>query len=573
MVNLLSWRRVTSIILIPIVLAIIINAGVFYFGARSLLIDHYKDNAFSLADNILEEVEIVVEEGDPESLISLFQLLNETPNIYTVHIRFNDGRTIWSGMKQDAGYAIVLKDDFTDLHLSTEEKVVDINKNLMQIAYPIFIPEKVGILRIDYSLKEMNKVVRNTFFILTILTGISIFLIMFLSGLISKGVTKPFSQLERIYDKYSRGNYEVGLLDVADDEAGELVRKYASIVEELGTYQVKISESEKKKHVEQKKAIEKATEDLKDEISGEKSLAKSLKTILTQLRESEDELKKKQAALQKSNEELQKAEAKLKEFNMQLETKVKERTSELVTANEDIKKLLVVKDQFVNQVSHDLRTPLTPIMTLLPLIKNQLTNVYDEKLQAELTEMIDKVIGNAEYLSNIVTDTLSISRLDTGKVKLNMRSYDISEIVEEILSDNDIVFKDEKIKIINNIKDMPKVNVDKMRVREVINNIISNSIKFMEGRKEIVFSAESDNNFVTISVRDSGIGIRADLVVKIFEEFYKADPSRHEHSSGLGLSICRRIIEKQDGKIWAESPGEGKGSTFKFTLPIYKGQT
>lgn len=572
MVNLLSWRKLTAIVVIPIILAIVINAGLFYSGARTLLIQHYKTNAFSLADNILEEVEIVLLEGDPDSLISLFQLLDGTPGINSIHIRFMDGRTIWGGMKQNATYAKTFEDSFTDETLDTKEKVVEINKNLLQITYPIYIPEKVGVLRIDYSLKEMNNVLRNTFFILSIFTGVSIILIVLLGNFISIRLTKPFQQLERIYDKVSRGNYDVGLLDVADDETGELVRKYANIVEELGTYQVKISETEKKKGVEQQKAIEKATQDLKEEISGEKSLAKSLKTILTQLRESEDELKKKQVALQKSNEELQKAEAKLKEFNVQLEEKVSERTSDLVKANEDIKKLLVVKDQFVNQVSHDLRTPLTPIMTLLPLIKNEFTNIYDEKLQKELTEMIDKVIGNAEYLSNIVVDTLSISRLDTGKVKLNMKPYDIYEIVSEIISDNDVVFKDEKIKVTNNIdKGLPKVNVDKMRIREVINNIISNSIKFMERRKEIEFGASVDTNFVTVMVRDTSIGIRPDLVVKIFEEFFKADPSRHEHSSGLGLSICKRIIEKHGGKICAESLGIGKGSTFKFTIPIYKG--
>ena len=570
MVNLLSRRKVSLIIILPVIIAIIVNSTLFYAGARSLLIQHYKNNAFSLATNLLDEVELVLQQGDPDSLIALFQLLNETPNINTVHVRFNDGRTLWAGMKQGSAYAPIFEDRFTDDNLNTKEKVVEINKDLLQIAYPIYIPDKIGILRVDYSLKEMNTVLRTTFFILMIFTLVSIFLVLLLASFIARGVTKPFQQLERIYDKYSRGNYDVGLLDVAEDETGELVRKYANIVEELGTYQVKMSEAEKKKHEEQQKAIERATQDLKEEISGEKSLAKSLKTILTQLRESEEELKKKQAALQKSNEELQKAEAKLKEFNVALEEKVKERTAELVKANEDIKKLLEVKDQFVNQVSHDLRTPLTPIMTLLPLIKNELTNIYDEKLQKDLTEMIDKVIGNAEYLSNIVTDTLSISRLDTGKVKLNMRPYNIYNIVEEIISDNSIVFKDENIKVVNNIsKDLPKVNIDKMRIREVINNLISNAIKFMEKRKEIIFSASSDSDFVTVSVKDTGIGIRPDLVVKIFEEFYKADPSRHEHSSGLGLSICKRIVELHHGKIWAESPGLGKGSTFKFALPIY----
>ena len=204
MVNLLSWRRVTAIILIPIILALIINAGLFYFGARSLLIHHYKNNAYSLADNILEEVEIVLKEGDPDSLISLFQLLNETPGIYSVHVRFNDGRTIWGGMKQNATYALVFKDEFTDENIDVTKNIVETNKNLLQLAYPIYIPQKVGILRLDYSLKEMNRVVRNTFFVLTLFTGISIFAIMLLGNFISKGVTKPFQQLERIYDKYSR---------------------------------------------------------------------------------------------------------------------------------------------------------------------------------------------------------------------------------------------------------------------------------------------------------------------------------------------------------------------------------
>ena len=139
-----------------------------------------------------------------------------------------------------------------------------------------------------------------------------------------------------------------------------------------------------------------------------------------------------------------------------------------------------------------------------------------------------------------------------------------------IIRDNSIVFEREKVKIKNNIKkDTSLVNIDKLRIREVLENLITNSMKFMDNKKELTFDAITDEKFLTIKIKDTGIGISKKHIKKIFEEFYKADPSRHAHSSGLGLSICKRIIKKHGGKIWAESWGIEKGSTFYFTLPIY----
>jgi len=167
---------------------------------------------------------------------------------------------------------------------------------------------------------------------------------------------------------------------------------------------------------------------------------------------------------------------------------------------------------------------------------------------------------------------LSISRLDTGKLKLDLKPYSLYDIVKEVIDSHEDVFKDGNIKIINTVKkDLPKVNVDKMRMRELFDNLITNAIKFMD-KKEKLLSFDAyiySDKYLIVSVKDNGIGIEEKHLKKIFEEFYKADPSRHEHSSGLGLSICKRIVELHHGKIWAESPGLGKGSTFKFALPIY----
>jgi len=259
-------------------------------------------------------------------------------------------------------------------------------------------------------------------------------------------------------------------------------------------------------------------------------------------------------------------------FNEELEKRVQERTAELVEANVRIKRLLDLKTRFVNQVSHDLRTPLTPLLTLLPIMRDEIAAIKDKKLKKDLDEMMTRVIGSAEYLSNIVTSTLSISRLDTGKLKLDLKPYSLYDIVKEVIDSHEDVFKDGNIKIINTVKkDLPKVNVDKMRMRELFDNLITNAIKFMD-KKEKLLSFDAyiySDKYLIVSVKDNGIGIEEKHLKKIFEEFYKADPSRHEHSSGLGLSICKRIVELHHGKIWAESPGLGKGSTFKFALPIY----
>jgi signal transduction histidine kinase len=108
-----------------------------------------------------------------------------------------------------------------------------------------------------------------------------------------------------------------------------------------------------------------------------------------------------------------------------------------------------------------------------------------------------------------------------------------------------------------------------MEFNELVDNLLINAVKFTPGKGSIVFKAEKKKDFVKISITDSGIGLTPEQIEHVFEEFYKVDPSRHDlDSSGLGLSICKRIVEKHGGTIWVESPGLEKGSTFNFTLSL-----
>jgi len=112
------------------------------------------------------------------------------------------------------------------------------------------------------------------------------------------------------------------------------------------------------------------------------------------------------------------------------------------------------------------------------------------------------------------------------------------------------------------------VKADKLRFRELFENLASNAIKYTpKGGETVTIDAKKEKKHVEVSVKDTGIGMNKRQIKRVFDEFYKADRSRHElESSGLGLSICKRIVEKHGGKIWVESKGLGKGSTFYFTL-------
>lgn len=246
---------------------------------------------------------------------------------------------------------------------------------------------------------------------------------------------------------------------------------------------------------------------------------------------------------------------KLHEMNEKLEEMVKERTKE-------IERLLQQKDEFIRLLSHDLKTPLTPLMTLLPMIKERIKDSDSKKL-------LDIAIRNVNYIKNLVMNTLSLAKLNMPNVKFDIENLNLRDIVEESIADNIYIIKSKNITAENRIEGGIMVKADKIRLKEVFTNLISNAVKFTPAGGKISFYAEPSDKEIKIYVKDTGIGLNEKDKEKIFDEFYKADRSRHSiDSSGLGLSICKKIVEKQGGRIWAESEGIGKGTTICFTLPV-----
>jgi PAS domain S-box-containing protein len=276
------------------------------------------------------------------------------------------------------------------------------------------------------------------------------------------------------------------------------------------------------------------------------------------------EKRKLELKLAEQNEILKKLKNELQDFNIKLEKKVKKRTSQLTKANKEIKILLERKNQFINELAHDLRTPLTPITYLIESIKE---DIKDKENLKDL-QIIE---NNANYLKNLVEDILKLARIDNDKVEFNFEDANIYNIIENVISNNKITFDKFKLKLINNLsKKTQKVYIDRLKITEVLENLVMNASKFMDKGDKLTFSVKRKNKFLEVTVKDTGIGIDKEHLDKIFHEFYKADTSRHHKGSGLGLSICKRIIKKHGGDIWAESKGKGKGTSIKFTLKVSK---
>ena len=194
-----------------------------------------------------------------------------------------------------------------------------------------------------------------------------------------------------------------------------------------------------------------------------------------------------------------------------------------------------------------------------------------------------KILKAGEHLLGLINDFLDISKIEAGGLELNPEPMDLKKLVNEIEFFQDAKSIGKDIALTNEIPDdLPFVTADRVRLRQVLLNLITNGIKFTENGGKVVVGAgmrvgglksEAKNanhhglTTLTVWVKDTGIGIPANMLGAIFDRFEQVDKSGHRSGTGLGLSISQRLVELQGGKLWVKSE-EGKGSTFYFTVPV-----
>jgi signal transduction histidine kinase len=217
------------------------------------------------------------------------------------------------------------------------------------------------------------------------------------------------------------------------------------------------------------------------------------------------------------------------------------------------------KDEFIGIASHELKTPLTSVIGYLDLLRT----TEDAALQKLCVE---KAKQSAHKLEKLIKDLLDVSKIQSGQLQLNVKAFDIDVLMDETVASLQMVSQQHTIRKENNCKGQV-IYADRQRIEQVLINLLSNAIKYSPGKNEVLISCTKNDEELVIRVRDYGVGIPADELQKIFDRFYRTkDSSVHISGFGLGLYICRDIVARHNGKIWAEK--EADGSSFYFSLPL-----
>jgi PAS domain S-box-containing protein len=232
-------------------------------------------------------------------------------------------------------------------------------------------------------------------------------------------------------------------------------------------------------------------------------------------------------------------------------------------AEEKLRKIERMKSEFLSNVSHELRTPLQSISGFTKLIMNG--QVPDPATQQEFFQIIDR---EAQHLGNLINGLLDMSRLESGKFQINRKPTDIRDTVIDSIKSFHTLARDKNITLNEEIPaELPEMQVDDERMRQVFVNLLSNAIKYSDSGGSITVRAEKHPGELLFQVSDDGIGMSPETMKHLFERFYRADDNLARSGTGLGLYITKQIIDAHGGRIWAESR-VNEGSTFSFTMPF-----
>ena len=241
-------------------------------------------------------------------------------------------------------------------------------------------------------------------------------------------------------------------------------------------------------------------------------------------------------------------------------------TAEALDRLEDERdELNMAKMRFLSITSHELRSPMTPIKAQLQM----LLKGYHGKLNAKQRSAMEMILRNADSLDKILADFLELSRIEAAHLKFVFVKTRIDEVIKDIIEEMKGVMPEKKTWITTDIGKLPQIEADPVRLKQVLRNLVGNAIKFSPEESTVRIRAEARESDIIVSVKDNGIGISPDDQKRMFEPFFQAEQTifRKHGGAGLGLAICKGIVESQNGKIWVESE-PGKGSTFSFTVPL-----
>ena len=269
-------------------------------------------------------------------------------------------------------------------------------------------------------------------------------------------------------------------------------------------------------------------------------------------------------------------------INRKLSRTVERKTNELLKSNEDLVKMAteiaeqdkklreadIEKEEFSAMITHELKTPLVPVIGYSELLLDGTLGQLNEKQK----ETIQVMHSSAVSLSRLISDLLDVRKLELGKMKFEIREVDPKELIEHCMNVLRTLAQSKRVTLISkDSKASDALRCDSKRINQVLGNLVNNAIKFVAadtGKVEVSVTKNENTGEMIFAIKDNGVGIPKDRQKNIFKKFYQADTSmtRNAGGTGLGLAICKAIVEAHYGKIWFESE-PGIGTTFYFSLP------
>lgn len=256
---------------------------------------------------------------------------------------------------------------------------------------------------------------------------------------------------------------------------------------------------------------------------------------------------------------------RLQRANAELEAKVAERTAELVAKNATLEELNALKNEFLGIAAHDLRAPIGTINMLAELVIDE----QETMEPAGKREFLEMIRTSSEGMLKLLTDLLDITRIESGKLELNAAPVDVRAFVAEFEKYSRLRAEHKRIRLVTEVAvEVGEAAFDPDRVRQVLDNLVGNALKFSPAGSEVRLSVRAVSDGIEMAVADRGPGIRPEEQARLFAPFQRASTvaTGGERGTGLGLSICKKIVEGHGGAIRVESE-LGRGSTFVFTLP------
>jgi two-component system phosphate regulon sensor histidine kinase PhoR len=220
---------------------------------------------------------------------------------------------------------------------------------------------------------------------------------------------------------------------------------------------------------------------------------------------------------------------------------------------------------FVANVSHELRTPVASLTALVETLEGGAKD--DPRAR---TEFLRRMHIEVDGLAHLVSELLQLARVEAGRIELELDAREVDELLREAVEHIQPYAERVGLSVILDPRHElgTWISADDRRLGQVLANLLDNAVKFTPPGGVIQVGARTIGDVVEIWVSDTGVGIEPDQLLRIFERFYKIDVSRAGRGTGLGLAICKHLVQAHGGRVWAESPGQGRGATFRFTVPI-----